>query len=114
MAYPRVKIFVSLRMAASAEAPSSPMRLQPILQAKKGQDGNGERVRVSMGTNTKANSRELVREAGGLQEPSQRRVALEALCNRGTSFRAETVSPETASMGAEVGAEACQGALTGK
>ena len=54
--YPRVVIFVSLRMAASAEAPSSPMRLPPILQAKKWQDGNGERGGVSMGADTKANT----------------------------------------------------------
>ena len=33
-AYPRVVICVSLRMAASAEAPSSPMLLAAILQAR--------------------------------------------------------------------------------
>ena len=53
VAYPRVVICVSLRMAASAETPSAPMELLPILQAKKGQDGNGERVGVSMGADTK-------------------------------------------------------------
>ena len=32
VAHPRVVIFVSLRMAASAEAPSAPMSLRPILR----------------------------------------------------------------------------------
>ena len=56
VAYPRVVICVSLRMAASAEAPSAPMKLPLILQAKKGQDGNGEKVGVSMGADKKANT----------------------------------------------------------
>ena len=41
-------IFVSLRMAASVEAPSSPMLLFPRLRAR-GRVGNGERIGVSMG-----------------------------------------------------------------
>ena len=50
----------------------------------------------------------------GLLELLQRRVALEALGESGSSFRAESVFRETASMGAETAAEACQGALTQK
>ena len=59
-------ICVSLRMAASAAAPSAPMSLPAILQAKgrmgtvsEGQDvggPGGERPSVSMGTATKANT----------------------------------------------------------
>ena len=41
-------ICVSLRMAASMEAPSALMWLPQRLQAR-GQDGNGERVDVSTG-----------------------------------------------------------------
>ena len=48
-------ICVSLRMAASAEAPSAPMPLSATLQSE-GQDGNGERVGVSMGADTNANT----------------------------------------------------------
>ena len=44
----RLVIFVSLRMAASAEAPSSPMLLQKRLPSE-GQIGNGERSGVSAG-----------------------------------------------------------------
>ena len=55
MAYPRVVIFVSLRMAASAEAPSDPMRFSARLQAR-GRMGNGERVGVSTGADAKANT----------------------------------------------------------
>ena len=52
-----------------------------------------------MGTDTKADTRELVREAGGLLERLQRRVALETLCNRGSSFGTEAVVLETARVG---------------
>ena len=48
------------------------------------------------GDDTKANARELVREAGGLLERLQRRVSLQALCNRGSSFGTERVVLETA------------------
>ena len=44
----RLLIFVSLRMAASAVAPSSPMPLRPRLQAR-GRMGNGETVGLSTG-----------------------------------------------------------------
>ena len=54
-AYRRVVIFVSLRMAASAEAPSSPIWLSLILHSE-GWDGIGERVGLSTGTDTKANT----------------------------------------------------------
>ena len=46
-------IFVSLRMAASAVAPSAPMPLRKRLRAR-GAMGNGERVGVSMGADTRA------------------------------------------------------------
>ena len=65
-----------------------------------------------MGADTKANTLELVREAGGLLERLQRRVALETLCNRGSSFRTEIVVFETAGVGSEVRVAACQWALT--
>ena len=42
---------MSLRMAASAVAPSAPMALAPRLRAR-GRMGNGERVGVSMGADT--------------------------------------------------------------
>ena len=49
----RVVICVSLRMAASAEAPSSPMLLDERLQqARGGMGGNGETVGVSTGVGT--------------------------------------------------------------
>ena len=48
-------IFVSLRMAASAVAPSVPMPLPLRLRAR-GRIGNGERAGVSMGADTKANT----------------------------------------------------------
>ena len=67
-----------------------------------------------MGADTKANTRELVREAGSLRERLQRGVALESLGESGSSFRAEFVPGETASMGAGEGAEGCQWALTQK
>ena len=65
-----------------------------------------------MGADTKANAQELVREAGGLLERLQRGVALEALSESESSLGAEAVGRDTASTGAEAGAEACQGALT--
>ena len=67
-----------------------------------------------MGADTKANTRELVREAGGLHERLQHGVALEALGESGSPFRAESVHGETASMGAGAGAEGCQWAVTQK
>ena len=54
-----------------------------------------------MGADTKANTRELVRELGGLLERLQRRVALETLCNRSSSFGAELVPLKTAWVGFE-------------
>ena len=67
-----------------------------------------------MGADRKANTWELVRAPGGLLQQLQRRVVLEALSESGTSLGAEAVVAQTASMGAEMGAEACQGALTQK
>ena len=54
---------------------------------------------LSMGADTKANTLELVREAGGLLERLQRQVALEARCNRGSSFGTELVVLKTAGVG---------------
>ena len=65
-----------------------------------------------MGAGRKANTRGLVRAPSGLLERLQCRVALEALSESGGSFGPEEVVVQTASMGAEVGAKACQGALT--
>ena len=52
-----------------------------------------------MGADRNANTQELVREAGGLLERLQRRVALETLCKRGSSFGTEIVDLETAGVG---------------
>ena len=82
--------------------------------ASEGRSEDGERAAVSRGADIKANTLELVREVGGLLERLQHRVALEALCNRGSSFRTELVVIETAGVGSEVGGEPCQGALTQK
>ena len=54
---------------------------------------------VSMGADTKANTQELVRKGGVLLERLQRQVALEARCNRGSSFGTEQVVLETAGGG---------------
>ena len=51
----RLVIFVSLRMAASAVAPSAPMALIPRLRARD-KMGHGVRVGVSMGADRKANT----------------------------------------------------------
>eukprot|EP00964_Phaeocystis_antarctica_P086334 scaffold54666_cov68-Phaeocystis_antarctica.AAC.7 len=50
-----------------------------------------------MGADTKTNTQELVRAPGGLLERLQRGVALEALRERSSCLRAETVERETAS-----------------
>ena len=67
--------------------------------AKHGRGPGGERPGMSMGADTKANPRELVREVGGLLERLQRRVALETLCKRGSSCGTELVALETAGVG---------------
>ena len=69
---------------------------------------------VSKGADTKANIREPVRATGGLLEFFQRRVALQPVSESGSCLGAEVVVSQTASTGAEVGAEAYQGALTRK
>ena len=69
---------------------------------------------VSAGADTKANTLELVRAPSSLLQRLQRGVALESLGESGSSFRAESVFRETASMGAGVGAEGCQWGLTQK
>ena len=59
---------------------------------------------MSTGADTKANTLELVRKGGGLLERLQRQVALQALCNRGSSFVTEPVALETVQeWGSEVG-----------
>ena len=52
-----------------------------------------------MGVDRKANTRGLVRAPSGLLQQLQRRVALEALCDRGSSFGAELVVSKTAWVG---------------
>ena len=50
----RLEIIVSLRTAASAEAPLTPMKLPPRLRAMGGMGMVRERVGVSMGADAKA------------------------------------------------------------
>ena len=64
---------------------------------------------VSMGDDRKVNTRELVPAPGGLLERLQCGVALEALGESSSSFGTEVVMRETASMGAEAGAESVNG-----
>ena len=85
-------ICVSLRMTASAEAPSAPMELPAILQAR-GQDGNGERVGVSMGADTKANTR-----GGGALELGDSRL-FEDGSERGGALVSDVVFIEAAKHG---------------
>ena len=54
---------------------------------------------MSMGVDTEASTYELVEALGGLLEHLQRRVALEALRESGSSVRTEVVVTETASTG---------------
>ena len=84
-------IFVSLRMAASAEAPSGPMPLPERLRAR-GRMGNGERVGVSMGADMKANA---WRGSGALEVGDLRLVEDGGECN-GTLV-SDAVACETAS-----------------
>ena len=69
---------------------------------------------MSRGVDTKANTLELVRVPSSLLQQLQRGVALESLCESGSSFRAESAFRETVSMGAGAGAGGCQWALTQK
>ena len=69
---------------------------------------------MSTGADTKANAQGLVRAPSGLLQRLQRRVALEALSETGASLGAKAFVAKTASMGAEVGAEACQGRVDTK
>ena len=64
---------------------------------------------VSMGAAVKANTRELVQAAGGLLERLQRDVALDALSESSSSLGTEPVALQTASTGAEAGAESVNG-----
>ena len=81
----------------------------PSQTASTGEEASSEECQGA----TKANTRELVREVGGLLERLQRRVALETLCDRGSSFGAELVAPKTAfGWVLEVSGEPCQWALT--
>ena len=65
-----------------------------------------------MGADTKSNTLGLVRVPSSLLQRSQRGITLQSLGENGSSFRAQPVFRETASMGAGVGAEGCQWALT--
>ena len=94
----RLVICVSLRIAASAEAPSSPMRLFPILRGTGGGTVRGHMC-VSAGADRKANTWELVRAPSGLLQQLQRRVALEALGESGCSLGTEDVISQTARRG---------------
>ena len=107
-AHLRLVIFVSLRTAASPVAPSALMWLRPRLRAR-GRMGNGERVGVSMGADTKANTSEAaahlrlvifvsLRMAASAVAPS----SLMLLCSR---------LPARGRMGT---VRACQWALTQK
>ena len=102
-AHLRSVISVSFRTAASAVAPSAPMPLPKRLRPRG--MGNGERVGVSMGADTQANTRELVRSPGGLLQRAQRRVTLEALRESGSSFGTEIVARDTARTETKVGAK---------
>ena len=80
------------------------MWLPPILQAKKGQDGNGERVGVSMGVDRKASMRGGGALERGHGAPLERLAQLgDALCSVGASTilvdAAERVVAQPASMG---------------
>ena len=79
--------------------------------ASEGWRGDGERVSMSTGADTKANTRDLVRAPGSLLERLQRVVALEALGESSSSLGTEVVVLQPASTGAEAGAEACQWVL---
>ena len=74
--------------------------------ASEGPEGNGERVGVSTGADRKANAQGPVRGSCGLLELLQRGVALKALGESGSSLGAKKVGRDTASTGAEAGAEA--------
>ena len=102
-AHSRVVICVSLMMAASMEAPSSPMPLRAMLQAR-GTGGNGETVGVSTGAHAKANSRGAggsVLERGQRASPERHAKLSDALggVGAGTAVKrtaAELVSGQTA------------------
>ena len=64
---------------------------------------------MSTDIDQKANAQGPVRGSCGLLELLQRGVALQALGESGCSLGTEAVSLQTASMGAEVGAEAVKG-----
>ena len=91
--------------AEAVNAEAAELVLGQAAKAKRG---------VSMGADRKANTKARVRGPCGLLEGSQRGVALEALGESDSTLGAEVVGRDTARMGAEVGAEACQGALTQK
>ena len=85
-------VVLPFRPSARAAAPLGPRRFLCRLRAWE------QRwvLRLSRGADRKANTRELVREVGGLLERLQRRVALETRCNRGSSFGAELIVLKTA------------------
>ena len=98
-AHSRLEIIVSFRMAASAEAPVSPMLLYPILQSM----GKVGAVRVYRSVNGRGHEDEHLgagSSKGGLLDGLQCGVAREALRKSGSSFGTEVVLHQTANMGA--------------
>ena len=92
-----------LRASARAATPSEQRSLDERLRARE-RRRRKQVLRVSMGADTKANTRELVRTPGGLLQRAQRRVTLEALRESSSSFGTEVILSQTASTGTEVGA----------
>ena len=90
----RLVMFVSLRMAASAVAPLAPMPLLLRLRARGAEDGNGERIGVSMGADKKANAS---RGSGTLEVGDLRLV--EDGSERGGTLGSDFVVFETACEG---------------
>jgi len=87
-------VVLPLRPSARAAPPLGPRLFNERLRA-------WERVRVlrvSMGADRKAKTREPIRAPSGLLQRRQRRVTLEALRKSSSSFRTEFVIGKTASM----------------
>ena len=102
-AHLRLVMFVSLRMAASAMAPSAPMLFSRRLRARGRIETVRKYTRRTKGTDTERRTLgSRFSSAGGILERLQRGVALEALGESSSSFATEIVERETASMGAGV------------
>ena len=92
----RSVIFVSLRMAASAVTPLSPMPLSAILRAR-GRMGNGERVPV--GVSMSADTQASTRGRGALEIGDL--CLLEDSSERGGALDSDVIVRETARGGWE-------------